>query len=89
MKFAVAKRNGEVIKARAENTSQQDVLSRKIDDMARANGEILRSTTQIGALHSEVLRLQSRSENKSEACSSQDEIPLNPKREISVASSTT
>ena len=84
----VAKLNSEVFKAQAENASQQDVFSRKIDEVARANAEkILRYTTQIGALHGEALRLQSRSENKSEARSNQNEIPHNPKKEVSVASS--
>ena len=42
----VAKLISEVIEAKAENASQQDVSSRKIDEMARANdGEILRYTT--------------------------------------------
>ena len=80
MKSVVARLISEVVKAKTENTSQQDALSRKIDEMARASDEkILRNTTQIGVLHAEVLRLQSRSENKSEACSSQDEMLLNPK----------
>ena len=66
----------EVAKAKAETTSQQDIPGRKIDEMAVASGEkILKYTTQISVLHDEVLRLQSRSENKSEARSSKDDSP--------------
>lgn len=79
----VAKSSSEVIKAKAENASQQDIFSRKIDEMARASDEkILRYTTQIGALRGEVLRLQSQSENKSEARSGPNEILPNPKSEV-------
>ena len=71
---------------KAENASQQDVFSRKIGEMGRANDEtLLKYTARIGILH-EVLRLQSRSENRSEACSSQNKSPTNSKREVSVAS---
>ena len=84
---AVAKLNSEIVKVKAESASQQDVFSRKIDEMARASDEtLLKYTTQIGTLHAVVLRLRSRSENKSEARSSQNESPPNPKTEVSVAS---
>ena len=37
----VAKLNSELVRAKAENASQQNVLSRKIDHMARTNDETL------------------------------------------------
>ena len=61
-------------------------FSRKIDDMARANDETLsKYVAQITTLNAEVLRLQSRVENNSEARSSQDALAPNPGREVSVA----
>ena len=83
-----AKLNSEVVRVKAENASQQNVLSRKIDDdMARANdGTLSKYVARITTLHAEVLRLQSRLENNLEARSSQDVLAPNPKREVSVAS---
>ena len=75
------------VRAKAENASQQNVFSRKIDDMARTNDETLaKYVAQITTLHAEVLRLQNRQANSSEARSSQDVTAPNPKREVSVAS---
>ena len=86
-KSVVAKLNSEIARAKAENAPQQNVFSRKIDDMARANGETLsKYVSQIHTLHAEVLRVQNRQENSSEARSSQDVGAPNPKREFSVAS---
>ena len=83
----VAKLNSEIVRAKAENASQQNVFSRKIDDMARTNDETLsKYVAQITTLYAEVLRLQNRLENSSEARSSQDVTAPNPKREVSVAS---
>ena len=85
--FVIVKLNSEMARAKTENASQQNVFSRKIDDMARANDETLsKYVAQINTLHAEVLRLQHRQENSSEARSSKDVSAPNPKREISVAS---
>ena len=55
----VAKLNSEIARVKAENASQHDVFSRKIDEMARTNGETLsKYTAQISIPHAEVLRLQ-------------------------------
>ena len=82
----VANLSSVIVRVKAENASQQNVLSRKIDDMARANDETLsKYVAQITTLHAEVLRLRSRLENNSEARSSQDVPAPNPKREVSVA----
>ena len=82
----IARCNIEVIKAKAETTRQQGVLSRKIDEISAASDEkVLKYNSQISALYDEALRAQSRSGNIQEARSSKDEIPLHPKREVSIA----
>ena len=54
----IAKLNSELVRAKAENSSQQNVFSRKIDDMARTNDETLsKYVAQINTLHAELLRM--------------------------------
>ena len=82
-----AKLSSEFVRAKAENASQQNVFSGKIDDIARTNDETLsKYVAQSNTLHAELLRFQNRQENSSEARSSQDATAPNPKREVSVAS---
>ena len=65
------------------------MFSRKIDDMARTNDETLsKYVAQINTLDAELQRLQSRQENSSENRPSQDTTAPNPKREVSVASTS-
>ena len=62
----VVELSSEVVRGKAENASQQNVFSRRIDDMARANDETLsKYVAQITTLHTEVLRLQNRLGNNS------------------------
>ena len=86
-KSVVAKLNSEIARAKAENASQQNVFSRKIYEMARANDETFsKYVAQTNTLHAEFLRFQNRQENSSEARCNQDVSAPNPKREVSVAS---
>ena len=51
------KANGELVKERAKNSSQQDVFSRKIEDMSKKKDEeISEYPTQVRTLHAELLR---------------------------------
>ena len=85
----VAKLISEVAKAKAKNASQQEALSRKIDEMTRAHDEkVVKYNSRIGTLHAEVLRLQSRPERLAEARAKEDASSSpSPKREVSVVSS--
>eukprot|EP00919_Chromeraceae_sp_WS-2016_P013510 GHVR01031733.1.p1 GENE.GHVR01031733.1~~GHVR01031733.1.p1 ORF type:complete len:714 (+),score=95.88 GHVR01031733.1:463-2604(+) len=84
------KASGELEKERAKNSSQQDVFSRKIEDMSKKKDEdISEYYTQVRTLHAELL--------KREGYCSPENLPYqgnfakkvadpNPKREVSVAS---
>ena len=73
------KLNSELARAKAENSSQQNAFSRKIDDMARTNDETLsKYVAQINTLLAELLRMQRRHENSSENRPSQDTTTPNP-----------
>ena len=80
----IAKLNGELAKAKAENSSQQGVFSRKIEDMSRKKDEeLLEYSAQVNTLHAELLRR--------EGYCSQENLPYQsaatsiPKREVSIA----
>ena len=73
--------------AKAENSVQQNVLSRKIEDMSRTTDETLsKYVTQSNNLHAELLRMQGFRERSPENRPCKDTATPNPKREVSVAS---
>ena len=57
MSGELEKANGELVKERAKNSSQQDVFSQKIEDMSKKKDEeILEYSAQVRTLHAELLK---------------------------------
>ena len=82
----VAKVNGELARAKAENSSQQDMFSRRIEDMSKKRDEELSEyPAQVRTLHAELLRMQGYRERSPENIPSKESVTPNPKREVTVA----
>ena len=82
----ITKLNGDLARAKAEKPSQQDMFSRRIEDMPKKKDEELSEySAQVRTLHAELLRMQGYRERSPENIPSKESVTPNPKREVAVA----
>ena len=77
----------ELAQSESEIARLHSVFGERVEKLTKVGNErVVKHSQQIGVLQAEILRLQSRSENKGDAEAEKEKIPDNPKREVSVAS---
>ena len=76
----------ELAQSENEIARLHSVFEERVETLTKVGNErVVKHSQQIGVLRAEILRLQSRSENKGDAEAEKEKIPDNPKREVSVA----